>query len=377
MAVLTLSIADLERQTRLRRAKAFATGLLLAPPRSLLRPGPAGRRGATWAGFVNAGAEASMVGGLADWFAVTALFKHPLGLPIPHTALIPKRKDELGASLEEFVGENFLQEASSASGSPARGVSARVGGWLADPAHAAPGRSTRRPTALRGALDGAQRRATCARCSSRRCCRGSRRSRSRRCSGACSAEVVSDGAHHGLVDLALDGAARVAAWRTSDTWSPRSVRAGAVVGAARRRPRRSPAASTAELLPGRRAGPRRPATTTPAAPWTDAGRSSATTCCTTRRHRAGRAAQGAAARPPAGPRSGAERSGRCNAAAPLAAGARDDPDGAAAPPRAAELSALRRAARRATTRCAPRLDGWRADAAVLRRRRVRRRADRA
>ena len=51
-----------------------------------------------------------MVGAIADWFAVTALFKHPLGLPVPHTALIPRRKDELGRSLEEFVGENFLQE---------------------------------------------------------------------------------------------------------------------------------------------------------------------------------------------------------------------------------------------------------------------------
>src|SRR5688572_32459020 len=61
-------------------------------------------------GFVNAGAEASMVGAIADWFAVTALFKHPLGLPIPHTALIPKRKNDLGKGLEQFVGENFLQE---------------------------------------------------------------------------------------------------------------------------------------------------------------------------------------------------------------------------------------------------------------------------
>ena len=61
-------------------------------------------------GFVNAGAEASMVGAIADWFAVTALFKHPLGLPVPHTALIPRRKDELGKGLQDFVGENFLQE---------------------------------------------------------------------------------------------------------------------------------------------------------------------------------------------------------------------------------------------------------------------------
>ena len=56
-----------------------------------------GRDGAL--GFVNAGAEASMVGAIADWFAVTALFKHPLGLPIPHTALIPRRKDHLGRGL--------------------------------------------------------------------------------------------------------------------------------------------------------------------------------------------------------------------------------------------------------------------------------------
>src|SRR3546814_15003645 len=67
-----------------------------------------GREG--WLGFVNAGAEASMVGAIADWFAVTALFRRPLGLPIPHTGLIPRRKDELGKGLEEFVGENFMAE---------------------------------------------------------------------------------------------------------------------------------------------------------------------------------------------------------------------------------------------------------------------------
>ena len=87
-------------------------------------------------GFVNAGAEASMVGAIADWFAVTALFKHPLGLPIPHTALIPKRKDELGKGLEEFVGENFLQEDIIRERVAAATISARVGDWLADPANA-------------------------------------------------------------------------------------------------------------------------------------------------------------------------------------------------------------------------------------------------
>ena len=87
-------------------------------------------------GFVNAGAEASMVGAIADWFAVTALFKHPLGLPIPHTALIPKRKDDLGRGLEEFVGENFLQEDIIRERIAAATVSLRVGRWLSDPANA-------------------------------------------------------------------------------------------------------------------------------------------------------------------------------------------------------------------------------------------------
>ena len=86
-------------------------------------------------GYVNAGAEASMVGAIADWFAVTALFKRPLGLPIPHTALIPRRKDELGRSLEEFVGENFLQPGIVRDRVAAAAVSARVGAWLADPEH--------------------------------------------------------------------------------------------------------------------------------------------------------------------------------------------------------------------------------------------------
>ena len=87
-------------------------------------------------GYVNAGAEASMVGAIADWFAVTALFKHPLGLPIPHTALIPRRKDELGRGLQEFVGENFLQEDIIRERVAAATISARVGAWLAEPDHA-------------------------------------------------------------------------------------------------------------------------------------------------------------------------------------------------------------------------------------------------
>src|SRR3954447_4545092 len=61
-----------------------------------------------WLGYVKAFAEAAMVGGLADWFAVTALFRHPLGLPIPHTAIIPRNKDRIGETLAKFLQENFL-----------------------------------------------------------------------------------------------------------------------------------------------------------------------------------------------------------------------------------------------------------------------------
>lgn len=124
--------ADEARRRGLRRMRTVAVSLLVfAALVYLLTIGEGG-----FLGFVNAGAEASMVGAIADWFAVTALFKHPLGLPIPHTALIPKRKDELGKGLEEFVGENFLQEYIIRDRVAAATISARVGDWLSDPTHA-------------------------------------------------------------------------------------------------------------------------------------------------------------------------------------------------------------------------------------------------
>ena len=108
-------------------------------------------RGAGWAGYVEAASEAAMIGALADWFAVTALFRHPLGLPIPHTAIIPRRKEALGRSLGEFVGENFLSGDVVRARLRAVGLSARLGAWLADPAHAE--RLAREAGgALRGAL---------------------------------------------------------------------------------------------------------------------------------------------------------------------------------------------------------------------------------
>lgn len=100
---------DARRRADLRRMRLVATGLLLfAALVYLLTRGHASDPGLL--GYVNAGAEASMVGACADWFAVTALFRHPLGLPIPHTAIIPRKKEMLGRSLEEFVGENFMRE---------------------------------------------------------------------------------------------------------------------------------------------------------------------------------------------------------------------------------------------------------------------------
>ncbi len=87
-------------------------------------------------GYVNAGAEASMVGAMADWFAVTALFRHPLGLPIPHTALIPRRKDDIGHSLEEFVGENFLAEEVLRERIAVVQPALRIGNWLAEETNA-------------------------------------------------------------------------------------------------------------------------------------------------------------------------------------------------------------------------------------------------
>lgn len=124
--------ADQIRRTALRRMRTLAVSLLLLAAAVYLAT--LGQDG--FLGFVNAGAEASMVGAIADWFAVTALFKHPLGLPIPHTALIPKRKDDLGKGLEEFVGENFLQEEIIRERVLAVGISQRVGDWLAEPANA-------------------------------------------------------------------------------------------------------------------------------------------------------------------------------------------------------------------------------------------------
>jgi uncharacterized membrane-anchored protein YjiN (DUF445 family) len=117
--------------------KLVATGLLVAAAVVYLVARANEEGGAGWIGYVRAGAEAAMVGALADWFAVTALFRHPLGLPIPHTAIIPRRKDQIGRSLGEFVQGNFLTREVLAERLAGVHAGERLGRWLAVPEHAA------------------------------------------------------------------------------------------------------------------------------------------------------------------------------------------------------------------------------------------------
>jgi RND superfamily putative drug exporter len=133
MTTLLLGPADLHRRRGLRRMRAVALSLLgfAAVVFILTR-----NRDGAW-GYVNATAEAAMVGALADWFAVTALFRHPLGIPVPHTAIIPQRKDALGQSLEEFVTGNFLTADAARERVAAADVSRRMGRWLAQEQHSA------------------------------------------------------------------------------------------------------------------------------------------------------------------------------------------------------------------------------------------------
>ncbi|MFC8584142.1 DUF445 domain-containing protein [Streptomyces sp. NPDC057217] len=152
MVSFSYTAADEEKSRGVRRMKALATSLLLLVAVVYALATWARNSGAgAWAGYVAAAAEAGMVGALADWFAVTALFRHPLGLPIPHTAIIPKKKDQLGTSLGTFVGENFLSADVVRGRLTALGIGGRLGAWLADPDHA-DRVVAELSTALRGAL---------------------------------------------------------------------------------------------------------------------------------------------------------------------------------------------------------------------------------
>lgn len=129
---------EAERRRSLRIHKTWVTGLLvlaaviyIACEWWITRGGAPG-----WVPYLRAAAEAGMVGGLADWFAVTALFRYPMGIPIPHTALVPKKKDQIGGALSEFVGENFLNAELITEKVTEANLAERTGAWLAQPDNA-------------------------------------------------------------------------------------------------------------------------------------------------------------------------------------------------------------------------------------------------
>jgi len=216
--------------------KAIAGGLLLVAAatyvvtlRVAASAGPAGAP--AWLAYLRAAAGAGMVGGLADWFAVTALFRRPLGLPIPHTAIIPTRKDAIGQSLGDFVGTNFLAEQVVRDRLRRAGLAARVGAWVArEPnadrvsaelaALARAGLGVLRDEDVQAVLDQVITRRVAAIPLGPPL-------------GTLLGRLVADGAHRGLVDLTIDnahtwlldnrGAVVDVVARQAPAWSPRFV----------------------------------------------------------------------------------------------------------------------------------------------------------
>ena len=125
-------IRDAPAPAALRRMRLIATGLLVAMAALFLIAHALTPLHPAF-GFVRAFAEAAMVGGLADWFAVTALFRHPLGLPIPHTAIVPRNKDRIGDTLALFLRDNFLVPQVVARRMARLDVAAAAGRFLAAP----------------------------------------------------------------------------------------------------------------------------------------------------------------------------------------------------------------------------------------------------
>ncbi|WP_182546526.1 DUF445 domain-containing protein [Halosaccharopolyspora lacisalsi] len=210
--------------------KGIATGLLLLVTAIYVVARWQESAGApSWVGYVSAAAEAGMVGALADWFAVTALFRHPMGLPIPHTAIIPTRKNMLGSSLGDFVGSNFLAPQVVSDKLARAGITHRAGVWLSEPAHAERVTSEL-ATAVRGAvrvLRDEDVQAVLEQTVVRRVLE----QRWGPPLGRILARVFADGSHHGLVDLVCDRAydwvrdnhetvMRVVSQR-APSWSPR------------------------------------------------------------------------------------------------------------------------------------------------------------
>jgi len=188
------------RRSQLRRMKLLATALLALA--ALIYVLTLSARDSGWVGFVNTAAEAAMVGAVADWFAVTALFRHPLGLKIPHTAIIPTRKDALGHNLEDFVATHFLAEDVVRERVARSRIAYRCGVWLSDRAHAE--RATAELASLaRGALTVLRDETVVAVLDDV----FFRRVLDRPWgppSGRLLGRIVSDGAHHRLVDVGVD-----------------------------------------------------------------------------------------------------------------------------------------------------------------------------
>lgn len=132
---LLTSESDGAARTRLRRNRIVASTLLagMGGIFVLTRLVPEPGFGTL---LIQSGAEAGMVGGIADWFAVTALFRHPLGLPVPHTAIIPKNKDRIGRTIGHFIERNFLTRDVLLPKLRQMGVGARFAAWLAAPSTA-------------------------------------------------------------------------------------------------------------------------------------------------------------------------------------------------------------------------------------------------
>ncbi|NND60065.1 MAG: DUF445 family protein [Gammaproteobacteria bacterium] len=128
-------LREQEQQRRLRRMKMLATGLLVLMAVVFVLA-HLGYDQYPLLGYVRAFAEAAMIGALADWFAVTALFRHPLGIPIPHTAIIPRQKERIGESLANFVRDNFLTPEALRPRLEGTDFAATIGAWISQPENA-------------------------------------------------------------------------------------------------------------------------------------------------------------------------------------------------------------------------------------------------
>ncbi len=134
--IFITTAGDSQKQANLDQMKRLATGLLVAAFIIFLVAAFFEKR-YEWVGFIRATAEAAMVGAIADWFAVTALFRYPLGLKIPHTAIVPRRKDTIGRTLGQFVKNNFLTPTVISERLRSMDVTRQLARWLSRPENSA------------------------------------------------------------------------------------------------------------------------------------------------------------------------------------------------------------------------------------------------